>query len=112
MSWFTTDYLDPEALHNVWFEIDQPIYILFHKEDSLLCKEFEKLVLRAIENSKKVAIRDYKYLLMKCDEASSLPKDYKTFRLPCLILYDGVEKGRINSMVSDSEITAWIENGN
>lgn len=110
MSWFTTEYLDPEALHNVWFELDQPMFVIFHKEESILCKDFEKIVLRAMDGLKKRPKFDFKFLLMKCEDPKILPKDYKVLRFPCVILYDGVEKDRINSMVSETEMTEWIEN--
>ena len=109
MALFNTDYLIPDSLHNIWFEIDEPIFVLFHNQNSQICKEFQRLVVEILGDSPK--LKGVRVLQMECKEdLCCLPQDYKIFRLPCLISYDGEEKDRINSMVPLRELKSWMEN--
>lgn len=109
MSLFNTQYLNPDSLYNVWFEIDEPIFIIFHNQQSTLVKDFQRAVTEAVDESPR--LKKCKVLQMDCSEdLESLPEDYKIFRLPCLILYDAEEKGRINQIVSVKDLRDWMEN--
>ena len=109
MSLFPTDYLIPDSLHNIWFEIDEPIFVLIHNKESQLCRDFQRNVLEVVSENPR--LKGKKIVQMECGEdQASVPEDYKVFRLPCLILYDGEEKGRINSMVSVRDLKEWMEN--
>lgn len=109
MAIFSTDYLNPDSLYHVWYEIDEPIFVLFHNSESHLCKDFQRNVLEALESS--VELKGMRLVQMECSQdLDNISPDYRIMRFPCLIRYDYEEKGRINSMVSAKDLRAWMEN--
>lgn len=107
-SWFPSAYITPEALHDVWFELDEPVVVAFAGASSQLSRDFLRKVEYAIDvlaNSigvKCVALE------VALENEVDLINDWKINRYPTLLVYDGNEIVRLSEDLDREALVEWI----
>jgi hypothetical protein len=104
MKWIKTEYLDSEALYNTWFEVDQPLLVVFHNDKVQLSRDFIRQLEYLVTSGSM-----FDKLLVICmqitkEDEPNLIKEYKVNRYPALIVFDGREVDRINDVMSTEDL--------
>jgi hypothetical protein len=112
MKWVKAEYLEPEVLYNTWFELDQPIIVVFHNEQIQTSRDF----IRQLEYLMPSNAVLFGKMLVICmhvtkEDEPKLIREYKVNRYPALIFYDGRETGRINDIYSTDDLGSRLVDG-
>ena len=107
-SWFPSSYLSPEALHDVWFQLDEPILVVFTGSSSQLSKDFCRKLEGVVETlTYSIGVKCVAIDVAPENELE-LIKDWKINRYPTVLVYDGSETVRLTEDISPESLTAWI----
>lgn len=106
-SWFPSPYINPDALYDVWFQLDEPVVVAF-AGTTQLAKDFMRKVEYASEIlANSVGVKFIVMTIHPHDELD-LVTDWKINRYPTLLIYDGSEGARLSEDLTRDDLVAWI----
>jgi hypothetical protein len=106
-SWFPSPYINPDALHDVWFQLDEPIAVTF-TGSSQLAKDFMRKVEYASEVLANTIGVKFIAITVHPHNELELINDWKINRYPTLLIYDGVEVVRLSEDVDREALVRWV----
>jgi hypothetical protein len=106
-SWFPSPYISLEALHDVWFQLDEPVVVAFAGTTQLAKDFMRKVEYAADVLANSVGVK-FIVVTVELENELDLVTDWKINRYPTLLIYDGSEVVRLSEDIGRDELVQWV----